>query len=62
MFFNRKNFLSFVSCKQCRVFAFFRLKSGVSLITVLMLMLVATIAATATYKLLCPYVDDVPCK
>ena len=52
MFFNRKNFLSFVSCKQCRVFAFFRLKSGVSLITVLMLMLVATIAATATYKLL----------
>ena len=33
-------------------FAFIRLKSGVSLITVLMLMLVATIAATATYKLL----------
>ena len=30
----------------------FRLKSGVSLITVLLFMLVATIAATATYKLL----------
>ncbi len=52
MFFNRKNFASSVSDNPCRFFASSRLKSGVSLITVLLLMLVATIAATATYKLL----------
>ena len=52
MFLKEKKFLSF-ACRRSRcAFASIHQKSGVSLITVLLLMLVATIAATATYKLL----------
>ena len=52
MHLNCKNLSSFVCSKPRSGLASSRLKTGVSLVTVLLFMLVATIAATATYKLL----------
>lgn len=52
MHLNCKNLSSFVCSKPRSGLASSRLKNGVSLVTVLLFMLVATIAATATYKLL----------
>lgn len=52
MHLNCKNLSSFVCSKPRSGLASSHLKTGVSLVTVLLFMLVATIAATATYKLL----------